>query len=72
MKGNIKYIINQHFIQNQQYIAKDQYVIPLDTLPVLLSEGLSEVAPSFSLSAEASDSFSPVCLATVAGFLKMS
>lgn len=61
-------------VQHQQYLDQDKQIpmwfIPLDVLPVLVSEGLSEAAPSFSLSAEASDSFSPVCLATVAGFLQ--
>lgn len=65
---------NHQLIQHQQYNEQDQQVagffIPLDTLPVLLSEGLSEVAPSFSLSAESSDSFRPVCLTTTEHFLK--
>lgn len=42
---------------------------PLEALLVLVSEGLSEVAPSFSLSADESDPF-PVFLATEVDFLK--
>lgn len=66
---------NHHPIQYWQYLGMTNTVckkfIPFDALPVLLSERLSEVAPSFSdTSAEMSDSFFPVCLATVAGFLK--
>lgn len=44
--------------------------LPLDLLLVLPSDGLSDVAPSLSLSAEGADSFSSVCFATEVGFLR--
>lgn len=58
-----------HFIpataQLTMSLTHTAQLLPLDPLPVLLSE----VAPSFSLLVEASQSFCSVCFVTLVGFL---
>lgn len=59
----------KHDISSSKTLLR-QSTVPLGKPSMSQSEGLSDVASSFPLSSEVSDSSTPVCLFTTVGFLK--